>query len=138
MEHSDVYNKLVKDKRNLAQVAAYSLYKSDKVAYFAKIKEEEKREPDEQDAISYNKEVTQERLDLYLQQGTIIVNEMADSIARQASQKAQAVELERIARRVNHTTFGGFFKQVGIGALGSLVAGLVAWAIYCAKQAGFL
>lgn len=133
-----MYSKLVKDKKDLAQVVAYSLYKSDKMAYFAKIKNEEKREPNEQDAIAYNKTVTQERLDLYLQQGKLTVNEMADTIARQLSQKAQTLELDRIARRVNHTTFGGFFKQIGIGAAGSLFAGLIAWAIYCAKQAGFL
>ena len=138
MEYSDVYSRLVKDKKDLAQVVAYSLYKSDKMAYFAKIKEKEKRDPDEQDAIAYNKTVTQERLDLYLQQGKITVNELTDDIANQLSQKAQALELGRIAKSVNHTTFGGFFKQVGIGAVGSLVAGLVAWAIYLAKQAGFL
>lgn len=138
MEYSDVYSRLVKDKKDLAQVVAYSLYKSDKMAYFAKIKEEEKRDPDEQDAIAYNKTVTQERLDLYLQQGKITVNELTDDIANQLSQKAQALELGRIAKSVNHTTFRGFFKQVGIGAVGSLVAGLVAWAIYLAKQAGFL
>lgn len=137
MEYSDVYSRLVKDKKDLAQVVAYSLYKSDKMAYFAKIRESGK-EPDEQDAIAYNKTVTQERLDLYLQQGKITVNELTDDIANQLSQRAQALELGRIAKSVNHTTFGGFFKQVGIGAVGSLVAGLVAWAIYCAKQSGFL
>lgn len=46
-DYNYIYSKLVEDENDIVGHIAYSLYKSEKVSYISKFKEEHKREPNE-------------------------------------------------------------------------------------------
>lgn len=83
-KYNFIYNKLVTAEDDLVGLIAYGIYKKHKIEFITKIKEEQQREPiDEECHAFFVASTTDTQLDNYRSQAETMLSEMVGNIARE-------------------------------------------------------
>lgn len=140
MKFSYVYSKLVTDQNNLAQRVAYAIYKNEKITYIEEKRKEkankakkkiENVEIEESDLEPFNNSINQARLDSYLREGHLIVQEFANNIASTTIKNEDNKRFEELLDKAKKRTGQDLFMEILIGALGSILGAVISWIIAC-------
>ena len=140
MRFSFVYSKLVRDPNNLAQMVAYSLYKAEKITYIEEKRKEkadkskkkiENVEIEESDLEPFNASINQARLNSYLREGHSIVQVLTNNIAAATIRNEDSKRFNELLEKAKQRTAVDWAKEIGIGALGSILGAVLSWIIAC-------
>lgn len=133
-KYNFIYEKLVTADDDLAGLIAYGIYKKHKIEFITKIKEEQKREPTEDECRSFfAASTTESQLDSYRSQAETMLSEMVGNIANEELKRYEAEMLRNYKKEIaacipsNAKTF---LASVGAGIVSTLLFTVIAGIFY--------
>lgn len=136
-QYNFIYSKLVKSEDDIVGHIAYSLYKSEKVAYIEKFKEENGgKEPTEADLKPFNDMTSMDlRLDQYLKSGSDLldqfVNQVIGSHLERFEQECNENHVDLISKALKPVKSPPLWKQYLHGISQSIIGAFAFMLIMC-------
>lgn len=133
-KYNFIYEKLVVAEDDLVGLIAYGIYKKHKIEFITKIKEEQQRDPtDEECHAFFIASTTETQLDNYRSQAETMLSEMVGNIAREEIADSEKEMLQNYKKEISScvpSNKESFWISMGAGLVSAFVFSLIAALFY--------
>ena len=133
-KYNFIYEKLVESEDDLVGLIAYGIYKKHKIEYITRIKEEQKREPTDEECHSFFvASTTSSQLDKYRSQAEDMLLEMAGNITESELKQYESDMLKNYKKEISScmpSNWRTFFISIGAGIVSALLFAIIAGLFY--------
>lgn len=133
-KYNFIYEKLVVSEEDLVGLIAYGIYKRHKIEYITRIKEEQKREPtDEEFNAFFIASTTSSQLEKYRSQAENMLLEMAGNITDNELRQYESDMLRNYKKEISScvpSNWTSFFISIGAGVVSAFLFAIIAGMFY--------
>lgn len=133
-KYNFIYEKLVTTEDDLVGLIAYGIYKKHKIEFITKIKEEQQRDPiDEECHAFFIASTTDTQLENYRSQAETMLSEMVGNIAREEIAEFEKEMLKNYKQEISScvpSNKTSFWISMGAGVVSAFVFSLIAALFY--------
>lgn len=134
VKYNFIYEKLVVSEDDLVGLIAYGIYKKHKIEFITRIKEEQKREPTEEECRSFFiASTTSSQLEKYRSQAENMLLEMAGNITDNELKQYEADMLKNYRKEISScvpSNWSSFFISIGAGVVSAFLFAIIAGVFY--------
>lgn len=134
MKYNFIYEKLVVSEDDLVGLIAYGIYKKHKIEFITRIKEEQKREPTDEECRSFFiASTTSSQLEKYRSQAENMLLEMAGNITDNELRQYETDMLKNYRKEISScvpSNWSSFFISIGAGVVSAFLFAIIASIFY--------
>ncbi len=134
IKYNFIYSKLVAAEDDIVGIIAYGIYKKHKIEFITKIKDEQGREPSDEECRSFfAASTTDSQLGNYRHQAEAMLTEVVGNIANEELQRAEYEMLRNYKREISAcipSNWKSFGFSIAAGILSSFLFALIAGLFY--------
>lgn len=133
-QYNFIYEKLVTAEDDVLGLIAYGIYKQHKIEFITKIKEENKREPTQEECNSFfAASTTESQLNNYRNQAEALLSETVANIANEELGRYEDEMVRNYKKEIRDCIPGNwktFFVSVGAGVVSAFLFAIIAGVFY--------
>lgn len=134
VKYNFIYEKLVVSEDDLVGLIAYGIYKKHKIEFITRIKEEQKREPTDEECRSFFiASTTSSQLEKYRSQAENMLLEMAGNITDNELRQYETDMLKNYRKEISScvpSNWSSFFISIGAGVVSAFLFAIIASIFY--------